>query len=41
MHEACLQLWGRAGDRQIEKHDVAVAAAGGGPLGGSVLIVRD
>ncbi|MDX3901438.1 MAG: thiolase family protein [Sphingobium sp.] len=41
VHEACLQLWGRAGERQIRKHDVAVAAAGGGPLGGSVLLVRD
>ncbi|WP_242153534.1 thiolase family protein [Sphingomonas sp. BAUL-RG-20F-R05-02] len=41
VHEACLQLWGRAGERQIRKHDVAVAAAGGGPLGGSLLLVRD
>lgn len=41
IHEACLQLWGRAGDRQIPDHDVAVAAAGGGPLGGSLLLVRD
>src|SRR5258706_3651447 len=40
-HEACLQLWGRAGERQIAPHRVAVAAAGGGPLGGSLLLVRD
>ena len=41
LHEACLQLWGRAGARQIAPHQVAVAAAGGGPLGGSLLLVRD
>ena len=41
LHEACLQLWGRAGERQIAPHHVAVAAAGGGPLGGSLLLVRE
>lgn len=42
VHEACTQLWGRAGERQIKKkHDVAACAAGGGPLGGSVLLVRE
>jgi acetyl-CoA acetyltransferase len=41
VHEACLQLWGRAGERQIAAHNIAVAAAGGGPLGGSVLLVRE
>jgi acetyl-CoA acetyltransferase len=41
VHEACLQLWGRAGQRQIAPHRVAVTAAGGGPLGGSLLLVRD
>lgn len=41
VHEACLQLWGRAGERQVRRHAVAVAAAGGGPLGGSLLLVRD
>jgi acetyl-CoA acetyltransferase len=41
VHEACSQLWARAGDRQIRKHDVAVCAAGGGPLGGAVLLVRE
>jgi acetyl-CoA acetyltransferase len=41
VHEACLQLWGRAGARQITRNQVAVAAAGGGPLGGSLLLVRD
>ena len=41
VHEACTQLWARAGDRQIRKHDVAVCSAGGGPLGGAVLLVRE
>ncbi len=41
LHEACSQLWGRAGERQVAPHQVAVAAAGGGPLGGSLLLVRD
>lgn len=41
VHEACTQLWGRAGERQIRKHDVAACAAGGGPLGGAVLLVRE
>ena len=41
VHEACLQLWGRADKRQIADHQVAVTAAGGGPLGGSLLLVRD
>lgn len=41
VHEACTQLWGRAGERQVASHDVAVAASGGGPLGGSVLLVRE
>jgi len=41
IHEACTQLWGRGGVRQTADHQVAVAASGGGPLGGSVLLVRD
>lgn len=41
VHEACSQLWGRAGARQIKDPQVAVAAAGGGPLAGCVLLVRD
>lgn len=41
VHEACTQLWGRAGERQVAAHDVALAAAGGGPLGGSLLLVRE
>jgi acetyl-CoA acetyltransferase len=41
VHEACLQLWGRAGSRQVDNSQVAVAAAGGGPLAGSLLLVMD
>jgi acetyl-CoA acetyltransferase len=42
LHEACLQLWGGGGERQVPGDPrVAVAAAGGGPLGGCLLLVRD
>jgi acetyl-CoA acetyltransferase len=41
VHEACTQLWGRAGGRQLAPHTVAVCAAGGGPLGGSLLLVKE
>jgi acetyl-CoA acetyltransferase len=39
LHEACTQLWGEAGDRQVAgSPEVAVAAAGGGPLAGCLLL---
>ncbi len=39
IHEACTQLWGEGGDRQAKKDvNVAVAAAGGGPIAGSILL---
>jgi acetyl-CoA acetyltransferase len=41
VHEACTQLWGRGGERQIAPHQVAVCGAGGGPLGGSLLLVKE
>lgn len=41
VHEACLQLWGRAEGRQTRQHRVSTVAAGGGPLGGSLLLVRE
>jgi acetyl-CoA acetyltransferase len=42
LHEACVQLWGEGGERQVAgPPKVAVAAAGGGPLGGCLLLVRD
>jgi acetyl-CoA acetyltransferase len=39
LHEACLQLWAEAGARQVPRRpEVAVAAAGGGPLAGCLLL---
>jgi acetyl-CoA acetyltransferase len=39
LHEACVQLWGEAGARQVRGNpQVAVAAAGGGPLAGCLLL---
>jgi acetyl-CoA acetyltransferase len=45
IHEACVQLWGEGGERQVTRPggrqpEVAVAAAGGGPLGGCLLLTR-
>ena len=39
LHEACLQLRGQAGDRQLPRRpEVAVVAAGGGPIAGCMLL---
>jgi len=39
LHEACVQLWGEGGARQVAgPPQVAVAAAGGGPLAGCLLL---
>jgi len=39
LHEACTQLWGDAGERQVPgSPEVAIAAAGGGPLAASLLL---
>ncbi len=43
LHEACVQLRGEGGERQVSRlggraPEVAVAAAGGGPLGGCLLL---
>lgn len=39
LHEACLQLRGQAGQRQIPRRpQVAVAAVGGGPIAGCMLL---
>ena len=39
LHEACLQLRGQAGDRQVvPRPEVAVAAAGGGPIAASMVL---
>lgn len=41
LHEACVQLWGEGGARQVAGDpQVAVAAAGGGPLAGCLLLTR-
>ena len=41
LHEGVLQLRGLAGDRQVpDAPEVAVVAAGGGPLGGCLLLTR-
>jgi acetyl-CoA acetyltransferase len=41
LHEACLQLWGEGGARQLPRRpEVAVAAAGGGNLAGCLLLTR-
>jgi len=39
VHEACLQLRGQAGQRQVPgRHEVAVVGNGGGPIGGAMLL---
>jgi acetyl-CoA acetyltransferase len=41
LHEACTQLWGEGGERQVAGDpEVAVAAAGGGPLASSFLLSK-
>ena len=41
LHEACTQLWGEGDDRQVPgEPEVPVAAAGGGPLAGCLLLAR-
>jgi len=39
LHEACVQLWGDGGDRQVAGDpEVAVVGVGGGPVGGAMLL---
>jgi acetyl-CoA acetyltransferase len=40
VHEAALQLRGQAGARQVADAEVAVAAVGGGPIAGCMLLTR-
>jgi acetyl-CoA acetyltransferase len=41
LHEACLQLRGQAEGHQVARHpEVAVAAAGGGPIAGCMVLTR-
>ena len=42
VHEACVQLWGRGGARQVPRSPrVAVTSTAGGPLAGCILLVRE
>lgn len=42
LHEACTQLWGRAGERQVKGDPrVAATSTAGGPLAGAMLLVRE
>ncbi|MFY9588893.1 MAG: thiolase family protein [Actinomycetota bacterium] len=41
LHEACVQLRGEGGDRQVRDPEVAVVAAGGGPIAGCMLLTRE
>ncbi|MCH6562606.1 MAG: thiolase family protein [Myxococcales bacterium] len=41
LHEACVQLWHEGGERQVPGNpEVAIAAAGGGPLGSCIMLTR-
>ena len=41
LHEACVQLRGEAGDRQVAGNpEVAAVAVGGGPIAGSMLVTQ-
>ena len=41
LHEACVQLWGEAGARQVPGNpEVGVACAGGGPMAGTLLLTH-
>lgn len=42
VHEACTQLWGRAGSRQVKDDpQICATSTSGGPLAGAMLLVRD
>jgi acetyl-CoA acetyltransferase len=40
LYEVCTQLRGEAGERQVEGAEVGVVGAGGGPMGGALLLTR-
>jgi acetyl-CoA acetyltransferase len=40
LHEACLQLRGEAGARQVDGPEVATVSVGGGPIAGCILLTR-
>ncbi|MDB5714407.1 MAG: DitF protein [Sphingomonadales bacterium] len=41
LHEVCVQLRGDGGGRQVKDAAIGVVGVGGGPIAGSVLLVRD
>jgi acetyl-CoA acetyltransferase len=41
LHEVCVQLRGDGGGRQVKDAVIGVVGVGGGPIAGSVLLVRD
>ena len=41
IHEACLQLRGGAGERQVADAEVAAVGNGGGPIAGALLLTRE
>jgi len=42
LHEACIQLWGEGGERQVPNNpQVACVSSGGGTPGGVMLLARD
>jgi hypothetical protein len=39
LHEACVQLWGEAGERQVAaRPEIAAVGVGGGPVAGAMLL---
>lgn len=41
LHEACVQLWGEGGERQVANNpEVAVVSTGGGAPGGAILLTQ-
>ena len=41
IHEACVQLRGEGGDRQVPGAEVAAVTNGGGPIAGAMLLTRE
>lgn len=39
LHEACVQMWGEGGDRQVaQPPEVVAVGVGGGPVAGAMLL---
>ena len=41
IHEACVQLRGEGGERQVDDVEVAVVGNGGGPIAGALLLTKE